>query len=61
MKGCTKPQDTIHQGKGGGEIRQTRSQEMDLLQPEAEWIFGAKPEALLKNATINSHIFALIK
>ena len=32
MKGCTKPRDKIHQGRGGGNsANQTRSREMDLL------------------------------
>jgi hypothetical protein len=56
-----KPQDKIHQGRGGGEdLPNPKPRDGSFAKPEAEWIFGAKPEAL-NNATINWHIFVLIK
>ena len=50
-------------GKGGGGIRQTKpeAERWIFYQTRSRWIFGAKPEARTQHATINSHIFALIK
>ena len=48
-------------GKGGERFGKPEAERWIFYQTRSRWIFGAKPEDLTPHATINWHIFALIK